>query len=320
VVKPGRLIGVVDLGGTKIYSAVVDRDGTVRGDDLRPTEDSLGPETVIERIVASLEGATAAAGTTPGWLRGLGIAAPGPVRSSTGHVLYPPNLAGWRDVPLGTILGERLGLRVVVENDANAAALGEYASGSGQGSEVMVYTTVSTGIGGGIVLGGLLYRGVDGAAGELGHIVIRQNGPLCGCGRWGCLEALASGKAIAREGRLAIEAGHAPLLRSMLESAPGELTAELVADAAKHGDSDAMAIIRDAGVALGLGLASIVDVLNPDVLVIGGGVAKIGSLFLQPAEETLRRAIFAKPALGVELRLAALDYPAVAGMAVLLSP
>jgi len=319
VTEPGGLFGVVDLGGTKIYSAVVDRAGTVLGDDLRRTDDTPGPTAVIERIVASLEAATAAAGTTRTSLGGVGVAAPGPVKASTGHVLYPPNLAGWRDVPLGTILGERLGLRVLVENDANAAALGEYAMGSGRGSEVMVYTTVSTGIGGGIVLGGLLYRGVDGAAGELGHMVIRQGGPRCHCGRLGCLEALASGTAIAREGRIAIEAGRAPLLRPMVDQQGGQVTAELVAEAASNGDNDARAIVRDAGVALGLGLASIVDVLNPDVLVIGGGVAKIGSLFVEPAEETLRRAIFAKPALGVELRLAALDYPAIAGMALLLS-
>jgi glucokinase len=320
VVTPRGLIGVIDLGGTKIYSAVLDGAGAdIRGEDLRSTGTRLDPTSVLEQMQASMQAAAALAGTNTASLASVGVAAPGPVQADTGRLLYPPNLVGWTDVPLAALLSKRIGCRVVVENDANAAALGEYVAGQGQGAQSMVYVTVSTGIGGGIVIGGRLYRGMNGAAGEIGHMTLQPNGPRCNCGRLGCLEALASGTAIARDGRLALGQGRAPVLHRLLQQTGGAVTSELVAAAAYEGDDDARAIIRDAGKALGIGLASIVDLLNPDVIVVGGGAAKIGPSFLQPAESTMREAIFAKPAAAVELRTASLEYPAIAGMAALLA-
>lgn len=312
--EPSRLIGAVDLGGTKIYSAVVDDQGRVLGDDLRATDADQGQQVVIDRIAASL---TAAAGADLDLLGGAGVAAPGPVDAGTGHLIDPPNLPGWGDVALGPLLSDRLGLRVVVENDAKAAAIGEYSAGNGRGAEALIYVTVSTGVGGGIVLGGKLYRGAGGSAGEIGHMVVQPNGPACGCGQLGCLEALASGTALSREGRLALEQGRAPLLRRLAAQAGGEVTAELVAQAALDGDADAAAIIHQAGAMLGIGLGNLVNVLNPDVIVVGGGTARIGTPLLGPAEASMRQTILARSAQRVQLRAAALEYAAIAGLAAL---
>lgn len=310
-------VGAVDLGGTKIYSAILDAHDRIAGEDLRSTNAEEGVDAVLARIAASLEAAAAAAGTGLHSLTGIGIAAPGPVEPGSGHLIDPPNLPGWADVALGPLLSERLRLPVAVENDANAAALGEYAAGSGMNARAMIYVTVSTGVGGGIVFDGKLYSGAQGAAGEIGHVVIEPDGPRCGCGRRGCLEALASGTAIAREGKAAIEAGRAPLLRGLVQQAGMEVDAELVARAASEGDLDAAGIIRQAGLALGIGLGNLVNVLNPDLIVVGGGVAQIGPPLLGPAEESMRQTIFARAAGRVELRLATLDYAAVAGLAAL---
>jgi glucokinase len=308
-------IGVVDLGGTKVYSAIVDETGAIIGDDLRNTDAHEGPAAVTQRIVDSLRQAALPTRRALSELQGIGVAAPGPVNPDTGHVISPPNLPDWGHFPLGPSLASRLGLPVVIENDANAAALGEYLAGAGVGAEALIYVTVSTGVGGGIILKGELYRGLDGAAGEIGHMIIEPNGPLCNCAKRGCLEALASGTAIARDGRAALELGKAPALQELTEGDPGLVTAELVAQAAAEGDVDAAAIITRAGTMLGLGLANLVNLLNPDVIVIGGGTTEIGAPFLGPAAETMRRNSFPLPGSRVQLLPARLKYAAIQGMA-----
>jgi glucokinase len=314
-VTSGTPIGVVDLGGTKIYSAVLDAQGKVLGDDLRPTEAALGVASVIDRVILSLSEAAARAQVGLSALGGVGIAAPGPVVFSTGHIINPPNLPGWGDVALGPMLRERLGLRVVVENDAKAAAYGEYLEGAGRGARAMVFVTVSTGIGGAVVLDGKLYRGVDGAAGEVGHTIVVTGGPLCGCGRHGCLEAVASGTALAREGQAAILDGRAPILRRLAAVADGEVTAGLIAAAAAEGDAAAREIITRAAELLGTGLGNLVNIFNPDLIVLGGGVTRIGTPLLAPAEAAMREVALALPRRSVQLRLAALEYPAIQGLA-----
>src|SRR5215213_351910 len=216
------LFGAVDLGGTKIHTAVSDEAGRILAEDRRPTEVERGPDGVIARIIDSLEASLA--GTGGSRLAALGAAAPGPIDREHGTVREAPNLPGWRSVPLAARLGEALGCPAVLENDANAAALGEFTFGAGRGSQHMIYLTVSTGIGGGLILDGCLYRGATGSAGELGHIVLDDDGPLCGCGARGCLEALASGTAIAARGAEAVRQGTAPGIARA--AAGAEVTAE----------------------------------------------------------------------------------------------
>jgi glucokinase len=309
-----RVVGAIDLGGTKIYSAILD-GGRVLGEDLRPTEAAEGQEAVVGRLVASLETAASAAGLPLADLAGAGVVAPGPVDWHSGHVMNPPNLPGWNDVPLGAILSERLGMPVVLENDANAAALGEYVAGAGRGARALVYITISTGIGGGLVFDGELYRGVSGAAGEVGHMVIEPDGPTCGCGNRGCLEALASGTGIARQGREALGRGQAPVLKRLCEEAGGEASSVLVARAAAEGDAGAQRILRVASRALGIGLGNLINLFNPDVIVIGGGAAQIGAALLAPAEGIMRQIAFPGPAAHVDVRHAMLEYAAIQGAA-----
>jgi glucokinase len=309
------LIGIIDLGGTKIYSAVLDAHNRVQSEDFRATGAEDGCEAVLDRLEASLRTSVEKAGRNIADLMGAAIAAPGPVSAGDGHIINPPNLPGWGDVALGPLLAERLGVPMSVENDANAAALGEYIDGAGRGAACLIYVTLSTGIGGGIVIDGRLFRGPDGAAGEIGHMVIRPGGPLCGCGNQGCLEALASGTALAREGRNALAVGRAPGLSRIVAKDGAEVTAELVAQAAAEGDSESAAIIERAAEMLGLGFGNLVNLLNPDVIVVGGGASRIGAPMLGPAERVMREISVSSAGSRVALRPAALEYAAISGLA-----
>lgn len=307
------LVGAVDLGGTKILSLVVDGAGRVRGEDLRPTEAAGGPDAVLGRIHDSLRAALAAAGAN---LRAVGIAAPGPIDAERGVVVEAPNLPGWRNVPVVERLAAMAGCPVVLENDANAAAVGEFTAGAGRGTRHLVYLTVSTGIGGGLVLDGRLYRGANGAAGELGHLPLVEDGPPCGCGAHGCLEQLASGPAIARRARELLAAGRAPVLATL--AAPEHVTAEIVHEAAQRGDPGARQAIAEAGRHLGSGLVAFVNLFNPDAIVIGGGAAKIGPLLWEPALAELRARALRLPREHVRVVPAALgDRSGVMGVAAL---
>jgi glucokinase len=299
-----HIVAAIDLGGTKIRTLVVDRGGQVRGLDHRPTEAELGPEAVVERIVASVEQALAAATLELEDLAGIGVAAPGPIAFERGAILEAPNLPGWNDVPLAGLLSQRFGRPAVLENDANAAAIGEHRFGAGRGVDQMIYLTISTGIGGGLILNGRLYRGVDGTAGELGHIVIDERGPLDDCGLRGCLEVLASGTAIARMGQEAAVAGASPLLARL--AAVGELTSKEIHQAARTGDETAKEILATARHYLAIGLADFINIFNPQLFVVGGGVAKMFDDHIAPAFEEARRLAFARPAATARLLPAAL--------------
>ncbi|HXG41699.1 MAG TPA: ROK family protein [Dehalococcoidia bacterium] len=280
------LYGAVDLGGTKVLSLVATGQGQVLAEDVRPTLAGDGPETVLRQIEGSLRAALAGAGLTPRDLNGVGIASPGPLDLAQGVVVNPPNLPGWGEFPLRRLMEERLGLPVTLENDATAAAIGEHAFGAGKGVRDMVFVTVGTGIGGGIICGGRPYRGKGGAAGELGHMVVLADGPPCGCGNRGCVEALASGTAIARRAQELLAAGKAPGLARLL-SAGEAPTAEAVHRAALAGDEDCRELLAEAGRYLGIGLASYANVLDPELLVLGGGVLRAGEMLLGPAREAL---------------------------------
>ena len=286
-----RYTAGVDLGGTKIFSLVTLPDGREAGSDYRPTLADEGPQAVIDRIVDSVRASLAAAGATEADLEGVGMAAPGTVDRREGVVGDSPNLPGWHAVPVARTLEDALRVPVTLENDANAAALGEHMFGAGRGFRHMVFITVSSGVGGGIILDGRLYRGATGAAGEVGHMVLDEEGPLCGCGRRGCLEALSSGTAIAARAAALAAEGESPVLARMARESP-PLTAEDVERAALEGDAVARRVIEDAGSYLGLGLVNLVHVVNPHGIVIGGGVSRMGDLILEPARQVVRRRCF----------------------------
>jgi glucokinase len=261
-----------------------------------------------------LDAALGKAGVKRERLAGLGIASPGAVDVARGIVPNAPQLPGWQDVPLARLLGERFGLPTLLENDASAAALGEHRFGAGRGSRYMLYITVSTGVGGGIIIDGELYRGKSGAAGELGHVIIDMNGPACGCGAHGCLESLASGTAIAKRGELLAESGDS-LILARLRKEEGPVTAEMMERAATMGDAASREAFRQAGHYFGVALAGFVNVFDPEVIVIGGGVAKAGDLLLEQARVTMESLAMTQPLKGLRLTASALgDFAGALGM------
>jgi len=272
----------IDLGGTKILAVILNEQGEVVRREETATLAVEGSEAVIGRMITLIKDSL----TPAQQLASIGVATAGTLNAEEGIVAYASNL-GWNEVPLGKRLEEEFGVPVNLENDANAAAYGEWAAGAGKGTKNCVYVTVSTGIGAGIVSSGKLIRGRDNSAGELGHITVDLNGPRCACGNVGCLELYSSGTAIARRaGQLAAEFPEKGAM--MLSKAGGEaLTSRHVAEAAAEGDELAGRVLREAGLALGNGMVSIIHVMNPEVIVIGGGAANIGAPLLDPMKEAI---------------------------------
>ena len=300
------LYGAIDLGGTKLRAIVAGLDGEVRGEEIRPSGADEGPEPVIHRMIETLEAAGREAGVALRDLKAVGVASPGALDLVHGLVFEAPQLPGWDGVPLVEIMSERLGLPVLLENDANAAALGENRFGAGRGTRFMVYLTISTGVGGGIIIDGKVYHGATGAAGELGHMVVWFNGPRCLCGERGCLEAIASGTGLAWRAQELVDRGDAPGL-ARIKRERGELDADEIADAARAGDEDARRLFDEAGLYLGVALANYVNIFNPEMIVLGGGVvAGAADLFLERAEGTMRELARKEPLKYVRLERAAL--------------
>jgi len=289
----------IDLGGTKMLAVIVDENGAVLASEEQPTRAEEGSERVVARMADMVRRLADAGGRQVGT---LGVATAGTLDPADGTVLMAVNL-GWTNVPLGRTLARELGMKVTVENDANAAAYGEWRAGAGRGTRHCVFVTVSTGVGGGIISDGRLVRGLSASAGEIGHITIDWNGPLCGCGNVGCLELYASGTAIGKAGAAAAAANPAAG-RAILEQAGGDaarVTSREVAAAAAGGDALATQVLRDAGRALGVGLASIIHMTNPELIILGGGASKIGAPLLGPMEETMRRHTI--PSVGDKVRI-----------------
>ena len=285
------LILGIDLGGTKILTAVVNTQGEMLSRDHSITPAREGQQAVVRSIFESVGRVLDQAHIATADLVAIGLGAPGLSNPETGILFTSPNLPGWKDVPLRDIIEKELGKKVFLINDANAAAVGELYFGAGRGARNFIYITVSTGIGGGIIIDGKIYTGSVGMAGELGHMVIDDEGPLCNCGNRGCWETLASGTALAREARHKIKDGVAS---SILQLAGGDLekiNAEAIHKAARTGDNLATELIAKTAYYLGVGLANLINIFNPEVIVIGGGVSNIGDMLLEPAfEEAGRRA------------------------------
>ncbi|MEW6567836.1 MAG: ROK family protein [Chloroflexota bacterium] len=288
----------VDLGGTSIRVARFSADGPPPLAQVKtPTQASEGPEAVVRRIIQTIERILPAGATD---LR-IGVGAPGPLDPRRGIILEAPNLPGWTNFPLRDMLQQHFGLPVAVGNDANLAALGEWRFGAGRGTQDLLYLTISTGIGGGVITDGRLLIGANGLAAELGHMTVDPNGPLCGCGLRGHLEAVASGPAIARRARELIESGRPSTLTAQIEP-DGGLTAEAVGEAARLGDPLAREVLAEAGEAIGRHLASLVHAFNPEIIVLGGGVTHVGPLLFEPIERALRAGVL-HPAYLQSLRL-----------------
>ena len=311
-----RLVVGIDLGGTKISTALVDGAGQIVAHDYRETHAKAGQGVVIGRMLDAARQVMAQAGVAPARVAAVGIGAPGPLDIEAGIVLAPPNLPGWGRVPLRQRIEEGLGIRAFLENDANAAALGEHRFGAGQGTRDMIYVTVSTGIGGGLILGGELYHGASGMAGEVGHATIMPYGPRCGCGNRGCLEALASGTAVARQARERVASGVPTRIAELAGGDPERITAKLVAQAASQGDVEAQEILAEAMVYLGIGIANLVTLFNPQLIVIGGGLANVGEALFEPVRRAIERRALRAPARVVRVVPAALgDKVGVLGAA-----
>ncbi|NOZ29469.1 MAG: ROK family protein [Chloroflexi bacterium] len=276
----------VDLGGTQIRAALCDAEGHIhrRVHDLtRPTE---GRDAVIGRIQGAI---SQALGDTPrDQVQGIGIAAPGPLDPKQGVIIFAPNLHDWHNVPLRQIIQEHFGIPTHLGNDANLAALAEHRFGAGRGVHNLIYITVSTGIGGGIICDDRLLLGERGFAAEIGHHTIDADGMRCNCGNVGCLETLSSGPAIARMAREAIEHGQESLLREMSGDDLDQITGKMVHEAALQGDSLAVHVLHRAGHYLGVGIVNLLHLFNPAMIIIGGSVAKAGDFLFDPMWETIR--------------------------------
>lgn len=279
------LFVAVDVGGTQIRAALCAPDGTIlrRVADLTKRREGTG--SVMDRI----ERAVRQVWPADGRVAGIGVAAPGPLDPWRGVILRCPNIPGWDNYPLRDIIKERLGIPAVIGDDANAAALAEQRYGVGHGKPNLVYLTISTGIGSGVIINNQLLLGAHGLAAEVGCMIIEPEGPLCSCGNRGCLEALASGPAIAREAKKRVRSGEASRILALVQGDVDEVTAKVVHQAAQQGDALAIDVLRRAGVYLGIGLVNLLHLLDPHVVVIGGSVSKAGDLLLEPARQVVRQ-------------------------------
>ena len=308
----------VDLGGTNIVVGVLPidgGDGEVLALKNEPTDAERGAKYVVDKIVLLIEEARADVVSQFGGSRsdfaGIGIGAPGPLNRATGTVIQSPNL-GWRNFPLRDLIANAVNLPAVLDNDANCATYGEWWLGAGRNVDTLIGLTLGTGIGGGIVLNGEIFHGVSDAAGEIGHMTIEANGRKCPCGNYGCLEAYASGPAIARRAIEGLEAGVESLLSDLVGEHIEKITAATVYEAVINGDPYANEVMRETAKFLGAGVANIINIFNPDMIVISGGVTKAGDHLFVPLRSEVRRRAF-KSALDA-CQITAAQLPGTAGV------
>lgn len=302
----------VDVGGTKIATGLATLDGRVIRRVVLPTPADQPGEAVVEQIFATIEAVldgdtrspksrgkrTTAANGPLGRLRasdiqGIGVVAPGPLDSKTGKLLYSPNLPTVKELPLGQLIAERYGCPVRVENDANAAGLAEAHYGAGVGHRFVFYVTVSTGIGTGIVLDGKIYGGSRGFAAEGGHVTINYQGPACSCGRQGCIEAYASGTGLTRRTQAILkrlksgshEQSYGARLLELAGGDPDRVTAKIIADAAREGDRLARDLIEETANYLSIWLGGMINLFDPDIIIVGGGLSALGDLLFAPLRD-----------------------------------
>jgi glucokinase len=281
----------VDIGGTRTRSALIARDGRILARTSIATNPRQGMEAGLERMADAVRQVMKDTGREQ--IAGIGIGAPGPTDPRRGILFSPANLPGWTDVPLTQFFASAIGVPAFAGNDANLAALGEHRFGAGRGAQDMIYLTLSTGIGGGIIADGKLFTGADGFAGEVGHQTIDVNGPRCNCGNIGCLEVLAAGPALARDARAALAAGEKSALLDLAGGDPTAISGETFARALPLGDRLAARLVERAGVYIGVGLVNLIHLFNTRLFVLGGGLTNLGEPLFAPIRQTVAERPFA---------------------------
>jgi glucokinase len=285
----GQLIIGIDVGGTKVAGGLVTQKGRLVESQVVPTHADEGFSRSYGQVVHLIGRLLGAAGGKEK-VGGIGICAPGPLNPKTGVVLNPPNLNGWRNIALTKMLEKEFGLPAKLENDANAAGLAEALFGAAVGYKDVFYVTVSTGVGTGIIINGKIYHGKNGIAGEGGHVSIDYRSPYrCGCGTLGCIEALAAGPGMARRARVMLEQEHGlpSILRELSHGRAEQISPEMIQEAARQGDLVAKTVLDETGFYLGVWLAGMISLFDPEAIVIGGGVSLIGKPLFDKIRETI---------------------------------
>lgn len=282
-----------DVGGTNMRTALLNVKGEVLKSLKRPSLAHKGREALIKRLVQMFQDTLREGGADIRKIRGIGVGFPGPLDTERGIVFNPPNLKGWQEVHLRDILEQEMGRPVALENDANAAALGEYWKGAGRGTRSLVCLTLGTGVGGGVVLEGRVWHGAKGIAGEIGHMTLVKNGRRCGCGNRGCLETYGSAIGIITTMKGLLERHHIK---------PKEaVTLERMGKWARAGDSLTQRAIRETGVNLGIGIANVANLLNPEIIVLSGGVTNLGEYLFGPLREEVKKRALPKAVEGLKI-------------------
>ena len=296
----------IDIGGTKLATVVADKTGHILGKVRKPTFAEKGPEYAIRLLFDMVREVVNLAGLEQESISAIGVSCGGPLDTKTGIVYSPPNLPGWDALPLKAKLESEFQVPVTIENDANASALAEFRFGGGRGYSAVLYMTMSTGIGGGIVIDGQVYHGANDSAGEVGHQILLPNGPRCGCGKQGCLEALCSGPAIARRAQAAIQnqlegEKASTAMLTLTDGRIEDVKSEHVLAAARTGDALALELVQETAYYMGWGIANLVNILNPDIVLLGTIAVAAGDLLLDPIRETVLKFAMTRPAEAVNI-------------------
>jgi glucokinase len=301
----GPVVGV-DLGGTKILVGVIDQNQTILGRSKRSTPAEAGGPAILDAIMDAIDLALSEAGLTRSDIVGIGVGSPGPLDPATGVIRFSANM-NVQDWPLGPDLSKAIGRPTLLQNDVRVGGYGEFRLGAGRGYRNVLAAFVGTGIGGCLILDGKIVNGATGNAGEIGHIVVKAKGPMCGCGRRGCLEALASRSAIAHRIRKAAKNGEISSLAHKVEKKSGKIKSGELAAAVAAGDPVAVREVERAAFFLGLALGGLVNLIGPEIIVIGGGVtAALGPMFLDLIRESARQQILVDPEKIIKIEPAAL--------------
>ena len=302
-----RLVAGVDLGGTKVLTLITDSSMKEVGRDQRTSDASGGPDVTIGQMADSVR--AAANGRE---IAIVGISTAGPVDLRRGLVTEPPNLHGWHNVPIAERLQDLLKIECVMQHDANCGAISELRLGAGKGTRHMVYITLGTGVGGGLVLNGEIYDGLTGSAGEIGHMIVEPGGRVCNCGRTGCLEAMVGGHYLGLDAQDLVKAEPQGILAGLAAKAGTPADAKLLSEAADAGDKSADAVIHRAGEYLGAGLVNLINVFNPELIVMGGALLHLGERYFGPARAVAERDSFKGPLHDVRMVAAQLGEEAPA--------
>lgn len=299
----GYVIGI-DMGATNIVTILSSRDGKIITRSTRKTLGSKGKDKTMSQIVNSARSILKEGeklGVSVKSILGMGVGGPGPINSEEGIMYVAPNIPGWVNTSIVKELGDELNLPVYLENDANAAALGEWWMGAGRDVENLVLLTLGTGIGGGIIIDGHVLHGIKYTAGEIGHMVIHEDGLLCGCGNRGCFEAYASAKAVVNRTITEIKNGKKTMLTDIVKNNLGKISCKMVFETAKKGDDLCKKIVADTAKYLGIGISNIVNILNPQMVVLSGGMAKAGNQLFEPVRKYVKGHAFTAAVEGVKI-------------------